>query len=211
MHTQMRAVHAPQTVMQSCASCLVQFRHSLCPALCTKCGNECRGRKLMRLFDRSETNATRSIRSSPLPSLPFPRTPKGTRSKRKRNERKKREKKEKTRTRDRSANGEFSRIIEHARGDKIREHGKQDQGDQDNGMLFVGDDRIVMRRIVALDGKKVWTREKINPIRAFDDRSGIEEKRRGGEDSFDLTTGPGFPIVVISREWNKRGWGGRGR
>lgn len=75
-------------------------------------------------------------------------------------------------------------------------------------MLFVGDDRIVMRRIVALDGKKVWTREKINPIRAFDDRSGIEEKRRGGEDSFDLTTGPGFPIVVISREWNKRGWGG---
>ena len=75
-------------------------------------------------------------------------------------------------------------------------------------MLFVGDDRIVMRRIVALDGKKVWTREKINPIRAFDDRSGIEEKRRGGEDSFDLTTDPGFPIVVISREWNKRGWGG---
>lgn len=75
-------------------------------------------------------------------------------------------------------------------------------------MLFVGDDRIVMRRIVALDGKKVWTREKINPIRALDDRSGIEEKRRGGEDSFDLTTGPGFPIVVISREWNKRGWGG---
>ena len=36
------------------ASCLARFRHSLCPALCTKCGNECRGIKLMR-FD-SQTN-----------------------------------------------------------------------------------------------------------------------------------------------------------
>lgn len=73
--------------------------------------------------------------SPSFPSLPsYPQ--RDTVEKEEKRNKEKRKKKEKIRTRDRSANGEFSRIIEHARGDKIREHGKQDQGDQDNGMLL---------------------------------------------------------------------------
>lgn len=49
------AVHAAEAVMQSCASCLVQFRHSLCPASNTKRGNECRARKLIRFAPETDT------------------------------------------------------------------------------------------------------------------------------------------------------------
>lgn len=77
---------------------------------------------------------------SSLPSIPFARSCKGTRSKRNKKKKKKRKKREKRkkrkdrRTKEIVANG-FSRIIEHTRGDKIRGHGNQDQGDQDNEIL----------------------------------------------------------------------------
>lgn len=41
-HIRNAARRTLRLVMQSCASCLAQFRHSLCPALCAKCGNEFR-------------------------------------------------------------------------------------------------------------------------------------------------------------------------
>lgn len=48
-HRRNAARRTLRLVMQSCASCLAQFRHSLCPALCAKCGNEFRDRT--RLID----------------------------------------------------------------------------------------------------------------------------------------------------------------
>jgi hypothetical protein len=41
-HIRNAARRTLRLVMQSCVSCLAQFRHSLCPALCAKCGNEFR-------------------------------------------------------------------------------------------------------------------------------------------------------------------------
>ena len=75
---------------------------------------------------RTLNNAPESINSCDLRKKKKKRKRKGKREKRgKRKDR---------RTKEIVANG-FSRIIEHTRGDKIRGHGNQDQGDQDNEIL----------------------------------------------------------------------------